>query len=572
MRLNHIHVVIRTTTMCLLALCIGCSETSDESTSSAPTGPEVRLQPQQVGLEVQVTGGRIRGVADAAGANALKQYHGIPYAGAPVGALRWAPTAPLVPWAGVLDASKPGLACVQPKNAEEWELASLGGGFYGSSSFAQSEDCLTLNVWTRAATTEARQPVMVWIHGGSLTTGSGSEYSGDLLTAKGAVLVTINYRLGRFGFFSHPELSAENRNGVSGNQGLRDQITALIWVQNNIRNFGGDPNNVTIFGESAGSYSTSLLQASPLARGHFHRVIGQSGGAFHPMGYRSEEKTYAPSDESLGEQFGKALAGEDGDSSLSALRKLPSDAILAIFNSDPAFSRYESLAIVDGEVIPKEVASIFADGEQADVPVLIGSNADEGTALVEYFIPVFGDGVVGFEANSSEMLPEVAGELKALYPAGSDEEALVSWENLFADLTFTYPMRTWARNMARVNSNAYLYWFTWQPPIPDKEKYRAFHAAEIGYVFGELERFDATPTQADFEFSDTVSEIWVRFAKTGNPNGEGLPVWPAFTVENEAYLELGPKIHSGSHLRMNQLAIIEKAWAERRAANQTTPH
>jgi para-nitrobenzyl esterase len=523
----------------------GCFEPA--STPKIPT----------VELEVSVDGGRILGISDNGN---LKQYHGIPYVAPPTGDRRWAPPGPLIPWDGVLDASTPGIDCSQPVGPE-------GSFFGGAADFAQGEDCLRLNVWTRAETQADRLPVMVWIHGGGLTTGSGASYPGETLTSKGVVLVTVNYRLGPFGFLAHPELSA--RYGVSGNQGLRDQIAALRWVKDNIALFGGDPDNVTIFGESAGSYSMSLLQASPVAKGLFHRVIGESGAAFQPMWHLNKATSYAMSAEELGSQFGAALAGEDGEASLAGLRQRSSAEVMAAFQSDPAFSNYDSLAIVDGEVIPDEVASIFAAGEQADVPVLIGSNADEGTAFIDYFTPGFGEGQDGFKAYARATIPEADDTLELLYPATDAEEAVTSWGHLFADQLFTYPMRAWARSMSSVDSPAYLYWFTWQPPIPEREKYRSFHAAEIAYVFGSLDGFNATPTEADRQFSDTLSDVWVQFAKTGNPNGAGIAEWPAFSATNEAYMELGPTIRSGENLKLPQMSLIEQAWAERRDSAST---
>ena len=527
----------------LAVLAAGCGPTE----TAAPP-------PEPIAAEVQVAGGTVRGVV---GEDGLKQYHGIPYAAAPVGALRWAPPAPVEPWQDVKDATAPGPACMQPEGQ--------GGSFYGQTGFEMSEDCLTLNVWTRAEHADAALPVMVWIHGGALVTGTGSTYPGELLTSKGVVLVTANYRLGRFGFTAHPALSAESAQGASGNQGLRDQIAALGWVRDNIGRFGGDPGNVTIFGESAGSLSMSLLQASPMAHGLFHRVIGQSGGAFGPMWFRERATSYAASGESVGEAFAAALAGEGGDDSLAALRSLPAERVLEV-QAAPEFTNYDSLAIVDGEVIPDEVATIFAEGRQADVPVMIGANRDESTPFVElFFRPTFGAGLAGLATYVDGTLPEVKDDIAALYPAADDAEAERAWIDLFGDTAFTYPMRVWARSMENVASSAYLYWFTWAPPIP-QENYGAFHAGELGYIFGNVDLFGAVPTDADHAFSDLMASIWTQFAKTGDPNGEGLPAWPAYTAENEAYLELGPESVSKTHLRMEQMALIERAWTERRSA------
>ena len=508
--------------------------------------------PAAVGAEVAVTGGTIRGLI---GSDGLKQYHGIPYAAPPVGDRRWAPPAPVEPWPDVRDATAPGPGCVQ--QGEQ-------GGFYDAATAvpAMDEDCLLLNVWTRAEHVDDAAPVMVWIHGGGLTVGSGDAYPGEVLTAKGVVLVTINYRLGPFGFLALPELGAESENGVSGNQGIRDQIAALEWVRDNIGRFGGDPGNVTIFGESAGSMSVSFLQASPLARGLFHRVIGQSGGAFGPMTLRDRATPYGDAAETTGAKFAAALAGEDGDASLAALRTHPADHVLATFLSDPSFSG--ALGIVDGEVLPDEVAAIFERGEQADVPVMIGSNADEGTALFSYLATAFGEGMAGFEAYVAATLGEVADDVRAHYPAADDAEATKAWMDLLGDALFTWSMRAWSRAMHTVPSDAWLYWFTWAPPIEESERYGAFHAAEIGYVFGNVDLFGATPADADHALSDQMATIWTHFARTGNPNGEGLPEWPAYTVENKAYMEFGADTGAKSGLRLEKMEVIERAWALRR--------
>ena len=537
------------------ALLLAACGTEQASEAPQPATVVEAPQPAPIVAELAVTGGMVRGVVAEHG---LKQYHGIPYAAAPIGERRWAAPQPVQPWTDVRDASQPGPACMQPEG--------VGGALYGQTGFAMSEDCLTLNVWTRATHVGEGLPVMVWIHGGGLTTGTGSLYPGEQLTAKGVVLVTINYRLGPFGFLAHPALSLEEH-GVSGNQGLRDQIAALHWVRDNITAFGGDAGNVTIFGESAGSRSTSLLQASPLARGLFHRVIGQSGSAFKPMWLRDQATSYAASAETIGMRFVLALAGENLDPKFSDLRTVSAQRILETFQSHPDFSNTESLAIVDGEVIPEEVAAIFAAGKQADVPVLIGVNSDEGSAFVPMLAPLFGKGAAGFGAYVQAALPEAAGQVAELYPAGNEQEAERSWSDFFGDVTFGYPIRAWARGMENVTSDAYLYWFTWWPPVADREQLRAFHAAEIGYVFGNLGLFNAAPADEDRDLSDLMARIWVQFAKTGNPNGHGLPEWPAYTRGNEAYMEIGKDTGAKSGLRMAQMALVERAWSERRGFN-----
>ncbi len=581
----------------LIAVTIfGCSEQTPR-----PASPDAErgAMAERVTQEVAVTGGVIRGTvgqggifmrraspsrspaegssmrgaspsrspAEGSAPAVLRQYHGIPYAAAPVGVLRWAPTAPVTPWEGVLDAREPGPICIQ--------RTRVGVPFYDPPPDAelpeQSEDCLTLNVWTEAERQDERRPVMVWIHGGGLQAGSGSEQSGRLLAGHGAVVVTFNYRLGRLGFLAHPELTAENPDGVSGNQGFRDQVQALEWVRDNIARFGGDPGNVTIFGESAGAYSVSVMQASPRARGLFHRAIGQSGGGFQPMSHRTEDRTYAPSAEKLGLRFAAAVLGEREDRSLAALREVPAAAILATAESSPLFNTYEFLPTVDGDVLTADVGATFAAGRQADVPTMVGSTDDEGDALIAHFVRFMGAGQAGFATFAGAMLPEVTDEIEAHYAPATDAEAMRSWTHLFTDLTFTYPMRAWARSMEPLDSDAWLYWFTWHPPITEADTYGAFHGATQSYLFDGLARFRAVPTDADRELARTMAETWVRFAATGNPNGGELPEWPAFTAENEAYLELGATIRTGDHLRIPDIALIERAWAERRRANALGP-
>lgn len=549
-------------TLIVVSACNSEDTLEAQPTISAKDSVEAASNTHQIGAEIDVTGGRIRGLIGNESNNALKQYHGIPYAAPPLGDLRWARPAPVIPWEGTLDATRIGPNCPQPHQ---------GVGFYILDRPNQSEDCMTVNVWTRAHTSEERRPVMFWVHGGGLSGGAGSEQTGELISDKGAVLVTFNYRIGRLGFFAHPELSAEDPHGVSGNQGFRDQIAALKWVRDNITQFGGDPNNITIFGESAGGASVSALQASPLARGLFHRAIGQSGGIFNPTSYRTVDKPYAPSGETVGLMLGQALAGDGGDASLSALRALPVEKIIEVSQSNPLFSTYEMLPTVDGEVLPDEIANIFARGEQADVPTLVGNNANEGTAVMGHFTSMVGEGVEGFTRFKQGLLPEASDAINQLYPVDNSQGVMHSWRKLFEDITFVYPARRWARDMSKVDSDVYLYLFNWHPPVEGHEVFKSFHGADLGYVFGNLTMFGAVPTDADRDFSEFVAETWVRFATTGNPNGGELEGWPAFTPENETYYILGPKMGTGKDSRLEQMTLIEQAWAKRRASATQQP-
>lgn len=513
------------------------------------------LELDSLGAEINVTGGLIRGLVSDTKTNSLKQYHGIPFAAPPIEKLRWAPPAPVIPWQGTLDATKHGHYCMQPE--------TTGIGIYIRHRSNPSEDCLTINVWTRADSVDERSPVMFWIHGGALQGGAGFERSGEALTKKGVVLVTFNYRLGRLGFFSHPELSAENANGVSGNQGFRDQIAALHWVQENITKFGGNPNNVTIFGESAGAYSVSALQASPLAKGLFHRAIGQSGGMFWPMSHRTIDKPYAPSDEKIGLMLARAIVGETSNASLDVLRTIPAEQIIAAAESSPAFSTNEFIPTVDGEVLRDEVSRIFSSGEQIDVPTMIGNNANEHAAVIDLFACINGDGIDGFNRYKTGLLGEVFDEIGSLYPSDSEQTIRQSWEEFSNDVNFTYPMRLWARAMSNVSSDVYLYWFNYYPPVLDRQ-YKAFHGGDLPYVFGQLDMFGGNPVGADFVDADTMMSIWTRFAASGNPNGKNIDGWEAFTPSNERYYILGPENTPAEKLRVERMKLIEKAWDIRR--------
>jgi para-nitrobenzyl esterase len=538
-----------------LGLFLGaCNDAADAGLDELATKPKTSEVRTALGTVVRVTGGDIQGHVREEG---LHEYLGIPYAAAPIGDKRWQPPHPLPAWQNLRQVTERGLPCVQPASLSE---------FYNQPYVETSEDCLTLNVWTRAQQSSARLPVMVWVHGGALVMGSGRDYDGASLTSKGVILVTINYRLGPFGFFAHPELSAESPQGSSGNQGYRDQIAALTWVQNNIEQFGGDPNNVTIFGESAGSWSMSVLQASPLAQGLFHKVIGQSGGRFIPLSDLSEPRWGLPSGEAWGRQVASLLTGTEAPD-LVALRALPAQQIMDIYADDPAvLSNFDRLTIVDGEVLPDEVNAIFARGEQADVPVLIGSNADEATTFTPDLMNPNGvsvDYVSIHKQLVAGTLPSVGNEIFDLYPATADV-ARDSFVRFSTDTMFTQPMRLWADYMEGVSSPAYLYWWNWRPMIEGSDKYGAFHAAEVAYVFNDLSMFDIEASEQDREFSETMMTLWTNFAKTGDPSADGTLQWPVYQTEKPAVVILGPNIEVVQGIRSKAVEVITAAYAQMR--------
>ena len=451
---------------------------------------------------VRIEQGRISGVSGTD--PAVRVYKGVPFAAPPVGDLRWRAPKPAADWSGVRKADQFSATCMQQPYPE--------GSLYRSAPEPVSEDCLYLNIWTAAKSAADKRPVMVWIHGGAFTRGSGSTpmYDGEALAKKGVVLVTVNYRLGIFGFFAHPDLTKESEHHSSGDYGILDEIAALQWVQKNIAAFGGDAKNVTIFGESAGSWAVNVLVASPLTKGLFERAIGESGANFNVMAKLADlEKS-----------------GLRAGASVQELRAKPADDVLKIVG---AFS-----VNVDGWLLPTDVMTIFKKGEQNDVPVLIGSNADEGTAFMPAKITV-----AALQSTAKQRFGDNAENFLKLYPATSDDEAWKATAAFMRDQTFGVQMRTWARlQMKTGKSPAYLYYFSHIPPGPGGEHYGAYHASEIAYVFGTGRNW----ADADRQLSETISSYWVNFATTGNPNAKGLPQWPVYDENKDLALSLGDTI------------------------------
>jgi para-nitrobenzyl esterase len=489
-----------------------------------------------VGNEIQVTGGAISGGTD----NGTQVFKGIPFAAPPIGDLRWKPPHPVAAWDGTRVSTEFGPACPQP--------GYPAGSFYKSPGITMNEDCLYLNVWTDADSKDEKRPVMVWIHGGALTRGAGSNevYNGANLAKKGVVLVTVNYRLGPLGYLAHPELTNEEPRGVSGNYGVLDQIASLRWVQTNIAQFGGDPNNVTIFGESAGSWSVHALVGTPLAKGLFHRAIGESGGLFGPGVHLASD----PSGGKTGHQIGADFLTAAGASTIAEARALSAEKIIETFEGDGR--GFTTRPIVDGWAFPDSIHTIFQSGRQNDIPVMVGSNAKEWTTL---------SSPASIPKSSAALKQMLARQYKdanfnefgKVYGGLEDDTAADAYLGLMRDVVFSNQMRLWARATEDVKSDAYLYYFTRVPPIPNSEYYGAFHAAEISYAF---QNTSPDYEDADRALSDTMSDYWVNFAATGNPNGEGVPEWKAYDSKNEAYQELGDTVGGGNHLLKEELDYL----------------
>jgi para-nitrobenzyl esterase len=479
-------------------------------------------------------------------------YKGIPFAAPPVGDLRWRAPEPPAAWTGVRSADKFASACVQ---------TPIVNADLGMEAVSTNEDCLYLNVWTPAKSAQERLPVMVWIYGGGFTIGatSVSLYDGSNLAKKGVILVTVSYRLGAFGFMAHPELTRE-QGGHSGNYGLMDQIAGLQWVKRNIAAFGGDPNRVTIFGESAGGISVSMLSASPLAKGLFRGAISESGGNFAPERQGNEGGENMDS-LSTAEKNGAALLAKLGAASIADGRKRSAEEVLK--SSPPGLGG--SWPIFDGYVLLGDQYKLYKAGRYNDTPVLIGTNSDEGALFVPFAK------ADTYEKTIRSGYGEYADKILAAYPGGTDAQALRSSRDMFRDATFAWPTWTWARLQSKTGKGkVFVYYFSHRPPYPNKPEFKdwgAAHAGEISYVFGN---FSATmpAAEADRAMSDMVSSYWVNFAKSGDPNGAGLPHWPAFTNTSAQVLNLTDSSKAVDVPSVQKLEVLDGYFAWRREAEK----
>jgi len=494
--------------------------------------------------QIKTDKGTVEGESTADGK--VTAFKGIPYAAPPVGNLRWAPPAPAEPWTGTRSAHDFGYHCVQSVVYSDMAFHDPGA----------SEDCLTLNVWTPADSPSAKLPVMVWIYGGGLSGGSTSErrQDGQYLAQRNVVVVSMNYRLGIFGFFTHPELAAESPHHATGNYGLMDQLAALQWVKQNIAAFGGDPNNVTIFGESAGSSSVSRHIASPLSRGLFHHAIGESGGAV--ASGRAPERTL--------EQREKAdvsfAISSYGTSKLAELRRLPTeDIIRPVMHNNPAPNFG---AVVDGWFLPRSVAEIYAAGEQAHVPLLAGWNADEGRGQVVSTTNKMT--AEGFAAQAATDFPGHSEDFLKLYPHANDQEALQSASDLAGDRFIAYGTWKWLdAQVATGQSPVYRYLFALGNP---GDRYHTpavgdFHSDDIEYVFGTLDsRPEAVWRPEDRKLSNEIQTYWTNFARTGDPNGSGLPKWPKYGPTDWQTMHLDKTSAAKPDAHRPRYLFLDNAW------------
>jgi para-nitrobenzyl esterase len=510
------------------------------------------------GTTVKLDSGTITGLTVGAN-NDVRAYKGIPFAAPPVGDLRWQAPQPVKAWTGERACTEFSASCPQPNLLER---------LYGQKLGPTSEDCLYLNVWTAAKKPTDKLPVMVWIHGGGYTMGSGSTpaYDGAAFARQGVVLVTINYRLGPFGWLAHPQLSKESPHHSSGNYGLLDQITALEWVKRNIAAFGGDVSRVTIFGESAGAGSVCYLMASPMARGLFHRAIAESGSAFGANRHLREAWYGQESAEKLGERVAREMAGDQASDPIAALRAKSAEDLLngsnmaatSFFASDG--NRFAP--IVDGWVIPDDPGAIFEAGKQANVPLIVGTNADEGTIFV-LTSPI--NSVEAYRTLARHLYGAQADEVLALYPASDANEIRNALSRNITDSFFITDARYFAETTSKVNNKTFVYHFTHVSSDPRRRMLGAFHASEIPYVFMTQDTVTtASYDDKDHELGRVMSAYWVQFAATGDPNGAGRPAWPGYDAAADKHIEFGDAIAVKASLRKNAVDLFERIAVERR--------
>ena len=492
------------------------------------------LSPVQVKVEQGIVQGTIE--------DSLRVFKGIPFAAPPVGDLRWKAPQPAPKWKGI-------------KITTEYAPAAFQGG---NPPSGKSEDCLFLNIWTPAKSGKEKVPVLVWIYGGGFSFGSTSDpvHNGEHLARKGVVLVSIAYRVGQLGFLAHPELSSENPNKVSGNYGLLDMISGLQWIQKNIAAFGGDPNKVTIFGESAGGIAVSMLCASPLAKGLFHGAISQSGGSFgptRPTTYPGENmKTLQQA-----EQAGIEYAQNVGAATIADLRKIEPDKLPMGMGMGGAWP------IVDGVVIPDDQYLLYEKGMYNDIPILVGYNSDEGASFSREKTPE------EYLAGVKTRYGKFADDLIKSYPAAETSVPKTA-RDLARDAAFGWQTWIWARLQSKTGkSKVYYYYFDQHPDYPKDSPRYGFgspHGQDVAYVFMHLDKSKPETTKSDLEISEAMGTYWTNFAKYGDPNGKGVPKWPAFSDANPEVMYLGPTPHIGTVPSAESLKVLDEYFRWRRTA------
>ena len=488
--------------------------------------------------KAHVTGGEVSGTAE----NGLSIFRGIPFAAPPVGPLRWKAPAPVKPWKGVKKADAFAHACMQAPNSQ-------------GNTAPVSEDCLYLNVWTPARSAHERLPVIVWIHGGGYVGGSTSIglYDGSGYARKGVVLVSLAYRLGPYGFLAHADLSRESGHG-SGTYGIQDLIVGLKWVQKNIGAFGGDAHNVTAFGHSAGSGAVSILAASPLAKGLFQRVIAMSGSSFTPLQTTAEGGSglSIPSLK-LAEETGARFLTRLGAKNIAEARSLSADSVQAATGGGLGFR-----PVADGYVLPADPYTLYQRRQFNDTPVLLGDVSDETL--------VFGGPKsltpAEFETQIRGQFGEQAEAVLAVYPHATDAQALSAARQVRNDTQFDWNMWTWAREQSgQGKGKVFNYFYDNHAPTAEGSG----HGSDVGYHFQTL-AIRGTPRKEDLALSDMISSYDINFARTGDPNGPGLPQWPAFTDQNQQTMVFDAAPGARTYPLLERVKVLDRYYERLRKA------
>lgn len=537
------HIVITTALLSLGA----CS-----SEQSANPDPVMNEKTEDLTL-IEVEQGTLRGNWTAE--NSVRVFKGIPFAKPPTGDLRWRSPQSPSSWVGIRDAKEAGPACWQADNKDSW--------VWSHDNFEKSEDCLHLNIWS--ATENKKAPVMVWFHGGAHTSGMSHEkiFDGTSLAKQGVVIVTANYRLGPMGYLAHPALSEESEYNSSGNYGLLDNIATLAWVKRNIAKFGGDSSNVTIFGQSAGSQSVCSLLVSPLATGLFHKAIGQSASCVGPVVARDLN----------GYQRGKKLTDALGTDNLVKMREASAEQLLNA--ATESGWENQSRITIDGRVLPSTQEELYQRGKHAKVPLLIGSLANEGENLFpmdeelstedakQYLIGKFGE--------------EIGSEMISLYQQELVDTPGLAIRNIATDQFMDFQMRRWAHYHSASNTPTYLYHMNHVPPAfrlygpsnPDLQldggprSGGAFHSGDLAFVFGNTRLVGHDWNVEDHNLSEQINSYWTNFAKTGNPNNDGLPSWKPFTSATLATQVLNSNTESVMGVKNDKVALFERFFTDK---------